>query len=45
MTHHYQQLKDEHVIAQHRKFSPADALRLTPRRFNNRKKVSAQGNG
>lgn len=33
MTHHYEQFKDEQVMAQHRKFSPADTLGLTQRRF------------
>jgi len=33
MTHHYEQFKDEQVMAQHRKFSPADALGLAQRRF------------
>jgi integrase/recombinase XerD len=37
MTHHYEQFKDEHVMAQHRKFSPVDALGITYRRFGNRK--------
>lgn len=37
MTHHYEQFKDEHVLAQHRKFSPMDALKLTNRRFAHRK--------
>lgn len=33
MTHHYEQFKDEQVMAQHRKYSPADALGLAQRRF------------
>lgn len=37
MTHHYEQFKDEHVTAQHRKFSPVDALGITYRRLGNRK--------
>jgi site-specific recombinase XerD len=37
MTHHYEQFKDEHVLAQHRKFSPVDALGITYRRLGNRK--------
>ena len=38
MTHHYEQLKEEHVMAQHRKFSPADAIEVAPRRFGRPKK-------
>ncbi len=37
MTHHYEQFKDEHVMAQHRKFSPVDAMGITYRRYGNRK--------
>lgn len=37
MTHHYEQFKDEHVSAQHRKFSPVDALGITYRKYGNRK--------
>ncbi len=37
MTHHYEQFKDEHVLAQHRKFSPVDALGIPYRRLGNRK--------
>lgn len=33
MTHHYEQLTDEQVMAQHRKYSPIDALGVSPRRF------------
>ncbi len=44
MTHHYEQFKDEHVLAQHRKFSPVDSLGLTYRRFG-RKKNNENGNG
>ncbi len=33
MTHHYEQFKDEQVTAQHRKYSPIDALGVMPRRF------------
>lgn len=35
MTHHYEQLKDEHVLAQHRKHSPMDSLGVTFRRIGN----------
>ncbi len=38
MTHHYEQLKDEHVIAQHRKYSPVDAIQITTRRVGSRRK-------
>jgi hypothetical protein len=44
MTHHYEQFKDEHVLAQHRKFSPVDSLGLTYRRFGRKKNVE-NGNG
>jgi site-specific recombinase XerD len=37
MTNHYEQFKDEHVMAQHRKFSPVDAMGITYRRYGNRK--------
>lgn len=33
MTNHYKQLTTEHMAAQHRKFSPIDALGVTYRRF------------
>ncbi|MBI4785845.1 MAG: tyrosine-type recombinase/integrase [Chloroflexi bacterium] len=39
MTHHYEQFKDEHMLAQHRKFSPVDRLGVTYRRYGNRKAV------
>ncbi len=39
MTHHYEQFTDEHVMAQHRKYSPIDALGVTPRRFSKAKQV------
>jgi len=42
MTHHYEQLKDEHVLAQHRKFSPMDRMQIAPRRFGKKKKEKAQ---
>lgn len=44
MTHHYEQFKDEHVLAQHRKFSPVDSMGLTYRRFG-KKKVNRQREG
>lgn len=37
MTHHYEQFKDEHMTAQHRKFSPVDAMGITYRKLGNRK--------
>lgn len=40
MTHHYEQLTDEHVMAQHRKYSPIDALGVSPRRFSKRNQSS-----
>ena len=43
MTHHYEQLKDEDMIAQHRKISPVDALRVSPRRFGRPKKAASEG--
>lgn len=39
MTHHYEQFKDEQMMAQHRKFSPADTLGLTQRRFGKKSGV------
>lgn len=33
MTNHYEQLTTEHMMAQHRKFSPVDALGVSYRRF------------
>ncbi len=39
MTHHYEQLKDEHVLAQHRKFSPVDRMQISPRRFGKKQKL------
>ncbi len=48
MTHHYEQFKDEHVMAQHRKFSPVDALGISYRRFGNKKPYAPKtdpGNG
>lgn len=39
MTNHYEQLKDEHVLAQHRKHSPVDALGISYRRFGNRRSL------
>lgn len=42
MTHHYEQFKDEHVTAQHRKYSPIDALGVMPRRFGKTKQVGAK---
>jgi site-specific recombinase XerD len=44
MTSHYEQFKDEHVMAQHRKFSPVDALGITYRKFGNRKTSVPKGN-
>lgn len=43
MTHHYEQLTDEHVMAQHRKYSPIDALGVSPRRFGKGKKTVTKG--
>jgi len=40
MTHHYEQLTDEHMLAQHRKFSPVDSLGVTYRRFSKGKIVA-----
>lgn len=37
MTHHYEQFKDEHVMAQHRKFSPVDSMGITYRRFSRKR--------
>ena len=37
MTNHYEQLTEEHMLAQHRKFSPVDSLGVTYRRFSRRK--------
>lgn len=45
MTHHYEQFKDEHVMAQHRKFSPVDALGITYRKYGNRKTSIPTQNG
>ncbi len=49
MTHHYEQFKDEQMMAQHRKYSPADALGLAQRRFtkskSNGKKADASEPG
>ncbi len=43
MTHHYEQFKDEHVLAQHRKHSPVDSLGITYRRFGKRQiRLAAQ---
>ncbi len=39
MTNHYEQLKDEHVLAQHRKHSPVDALGISYRRFGKRRSL------
>jgi hypothetical protein len=33
MTNHYEQLTTEHMMAQHRKFSPVDSLGVSFRRF------------
>ncbi len=43
MTHHYEQLTDEHVMAQHRKYSPIDALGVSPRRFGAGKQGMRKG--
>jgi site-specific recombinase XerD len=50
MTEHYEQFKDEHVLAQHRKFSPVDSMGITYRRFSRKKNgasktPSANGQG
>lgn len=37
MTSHYEQLTTEHMMAQHRKFSPVDSLGVSYRRFGKRK--------
>ncbi len=37
MTRHYEQFKEEHMLAQHRKFSPVDQLGVTYRRFGSRR--------
>lgn len=39
MTAHYEQFKEEHVHAQHRKFSPVDTLGIAYRRLGNRRAV------
>jgi site-specific recombinase XerD len=44
MTNHYEQLTDEHMLAQHRKFSPVDSLGVTYRRFS-KGKIVAQRSG
>ncbi len=45
MTHHYEQFKDEHVMAQHRKFSPVDAMGITYRKLGNRKALVPKAGG
>lgn len=45
MTHHYEQFKDEQMMAQHRKFSPADTLGLAQRRFGKRSNIQKGKNG
>lgn len=42
MTHHYEQFKDEQVMAQHRKYSPIDSLGVMPRRFGKGKQAAAK---
>lgn len=37
MTNHYEQFKDEHVLAQHRKHSPLDSLGITFRRLGRKR--------
>lgn len=37
MTNHYEQLTTEHMMAQHRKFSPVDSLHVSYRRFGKSK--------
>jgi hypothetical protein len=44
MTHHYEQLKDEHMVAQHRKFSPVDSLGISFRRFGKRELIPQNQN-
>ncbi len=39
MTRHYEQFKEEHMMAQHRKFSPVDQLGVTYRRYGNKRAV------
>lgn len=39
MTNHYEQLNQEHMIAQHRKFSPVESLGISYRRFGRRRNV------
>ncbi len=40
MTNHYEQLTNEHMMAQHRKYSPVDALGVTYRRFGRGKRIT-----
>lgn len=40
MTNHYEQLTTEHIMAQHRKFSPVDSLGISYRRFGKGKTVA-----
>lgn len=40
MTNHYEQLTTEHMMAQHRKFSPVDSLGVSYRRFGKGKKIA-----
>lgn len=44
MTHHYEQFTDEQVMAQHRKYSPIDALGVAPRRFSKGKRAAQKEN-
>ena len=39
MTNHYEQLNQEHMLAQHRHFSPVESLGITYRRFGKRRNV------
>ncbi len=40
MPHHCEHCTDEQVMAQHRKYSPVDALGVTPRRFGQGKQAA-----
>ncbi|MBI5031751.1 MAG: tyrosine-type recombinase/integrase [Chloroflexi bacterium] len=42
MTNHYEQLTTEHMMAQHRKFSPVDSLGVSYRRFGKPKANGAK---
>ncbi len=44
MTNHYEQLTTEHMMAQHRKFSPVDSLGVSYRRFGKSKTTLGRPN-